>query len=58
VGGNIGRLPIHPLIMGRAAPMLFGTLGDALKREFNLLKQMDRLVISKDRVQVVSKGKR
>jgi hypothetical protein len=58
VGGNIGRLRIHPLIMERAAPLLFGSLGDALKREATLLKQMDRLVILKDRLHVVSKGKR
>lgn len=56
LGGNIGRLPIHPLIMERVTPYLFGTFAEATKREYGLLTQMQSVVIRKDRVDVVGKG--
>jgi hypothetical protein len=57
-GGNIGRLPIDPRIMEPLSPMIFGSLAEALQREYGLLKRMQTLVIRKDRVDMVSKGKK
>jgi hypothetical protein len=58
IGGNIGRLPIHPLIMERVAPLMFGSLAEAMQREIGLLKKMQTLVIGKDQVVMTSKGKK
>ncbi|HEV7401517.1 MAG TPA: hypothetical protein VGO11_01275 [Chthoniobacteraceae bacterium] len=58
IGGSIGRLPIHPLIMERVSPLMFGSLAEALKREYGLLGKMQSVLIRKDRVDLVSKGKK
>jgi hypothetical protein len=58
IGGNIGRLPIHPWIMERVSPLMFGSLAEALQREIGLLNKMQTLVIRKDRVEMVSRGKK
>jgi hypothetical protein len=58
IGGNVGRLAIHPLIMERVAPLLFGSLADAMKREYRLLGQMQTVIVRKDTVDMVGKGKK
>ena len=57
-GGNIGRLPIDPHIMDRAAPFFFSALGEALTRERGMLAQMQTIIVRKDRVDLISKGKK
>jgi hypothetical protein len=58
IGGNIGRLPIHPLIMERVSPWALGSLSDAMQREFALIKKMQTVLVRKDRVDMVSKGRK
>jgi hypothetical protein len=58
LGGNIGRLPIHPLIMERISPFIFSSLAEALKREYGIVAQMQTVVVRKGRVDMVSKGKK
>ncbi len=55
VGGNIGRLPLHPLLM-EYSDLLFQKLWDSLTRERKLLDQMASISVQKDSIQVVTKG--
>lgn len=55
VGGNIGRLPLHPLLMPYSS-FLFQKLWDALDREHKLLGSMRSIEVQKDQIIVVSKG--
>jgi hypothetical protein len=58
IGGNIGRLPIHPRIMERVSPWMLDSLAEAMKREWALLGKMKTVLILKDRVNLESKGKK
>jgi hypothetical protein len=58
IGGSIGRLPVHSLIMERISPLMFGSLAEAMQRELGLLRKMQTVLIRKDRVDLVSKGKK
>ena len=42
-GGNIGRLPIHPLLMKYVEPFLFGDLWTALDRERKSVAKMNSI---------------
>lgn len=42
-GGNIGRLPIHPLLMKYAEPLFFGDLWTALDRERKAVAKMNAI---------------
>jgi hypothetical protein len=54
VGGNFGRLMIHPQIM-MYADMVFKKLWDALSRERKLLEHFQSFEIHKDHIDLVSK---
>lgn len=56
MGGSIGHLPIHPLLMERLSPFIFANITEAFKRERELLGKMQTVTLSKGRVDVVSKG--
>lgn len=58
IGGNVGRLPIHRALMERLSPMLFGSFAEAMQRDLGLLQKMQSLLIRKDQVDFVSKGKK
>lgn len=55
VGGSIGRLPLHPLLM-QYSDLLFQKLWDALSREHKLLDGMGSIVVHKDQIVIISKG--
>jgi len=42
-GGSIGRLPVHPLLMKYAEPLLFGDLWTALDRERKSIAKMNAI---------------
>ena len=42
-GGSIGRLPVHPLLMKYAEPLLFGDLWTALDRERKSVAKMNAI---------------
>jgi len=42
-GGSIGRLPVHPLLMKYAEPLLFGDLWTALDRERKSVAKMSAI---------------
>lgn len=54
VGGNIGRLPIHPALM-RHGDMAFKKLWQALDRERRLLDKMHAITLQKGLVSVTTK---
>lgn len=57
IGGNIGRLPLHPLIMERISPLMFGSLAEGMKSEYAKLMKLKTVTIGKDQVLLESKGK-
>lgn len=51
VGGTIGRIPIHPMVMKlKVADVIFANLWDALKREKKLLDQMKAVEVKKGEI--------
>lgn len=54
MGGSVGRLPVHPLIM-TYADAVFGKLWTALNREHKILDGMQKIEVSKGAVTVVTK---
>jgi len=54
VGGNFGRMPVHPKIM-MYIDTVFQMLWDALSREKKLVDQFQSVDVHKDRVDLVSK---
>ena len=54
VGGNFGRLPVHPKIM-MYIDTIFQKLWDALTREKKLVDQFQTIDVHKDRIDLVSK---
>jgi hypothetical protein len=48
LGGNIGRLPVHPMLMERSG-FLFDSLWDAFKEERGLLEKMKSVDVQKDK---------
>ena len=55
VGGNFGRLAVHPAIM-KYADFAFQKLWVALKREREQMDKMQKVVVEKGRIQLVTKG--
>ncbi|MEA3188118.1 MAG: hypothetical protein QOD99_1948 [Chthoniobacter sp.] len=55
IGGNIGRLPIHPLIMGYS-DVVFKKLWDALVHEQKLVDGMQSIVLHHGKIELVTKG--
>ena len=55
VGGNFGRLSVHPLLM-QYADAAFRKLWGALKRERQQMDKMQRVVVDKGRITLVTKG--
>ena len=58
VGGNFGKLPIHPLLMKYASPVLFGDLAASLKPELDSLRKAPYLRIDKQQVILATSGVR
>jgi hypothetical protein len=55
VGGNFGRLAVHPLIM-QYADVAFKPLWAALKRERGNMDKMQAVLVDKGRIVLVTKG--
>ncbi len=55
VGGNFGRLSLHPVLM-QYADAAFRKLWGALKRERQQMDKMQRVVVDKGRITLVTKG--
>jgi hypothetical protein len=56
VGGNVGRLPLHPSIMKFLGPVLFNPLKDGLKGELDQVRKAQALRVDKGSVTMMSKG--
>jgi hypothetical protein len=56
IGGNIGRMAIHPLLMHYLDLVLFSELQTSLKPEYDRLKKLDALHIDKGRVTITGRG--
>jgi len=56
IGGNIGRLPIHPLLMRYLDMVLYTDLATSLKREYTELKKLQALHIEKGKVILTGRG--
>jgi len=57
IGGNVGRLAIPAKLMEYVSPMLFGDVFQALKREWTLVQQMQKVTVHKEKVELVGKGR-
>ncbi len=55
VGGNFGRLGVHPQIMRYAEPA-FKSLATALQRERKQMERMQSIRVEKERVDLITKG--
>ena len=55
LGGNLGRLPVHPLIM-QYADLLFQRLWDALKRERKLLDGMQSIRVERGQITLTTRS--
>jgi len=55
IGGCIGRMPIHPLLM-QSVELAFGGLWDTLKREKALLDKMQSVEVHKGQIILVTKA--
>jgi hypothetical protein len=55
VGGNFGRLAVHPMIM-KYADFAFQKLWTALKRDREQMDRMQAVTIDKGRIQFITKG--
>jgi hypothetical protein len=58
VGGNVGRLPLHPKVMEYAGKYVFQTLWDSLARERKLVDDVQSIEVHKDRIELVTKSMR
>lgn len=54
VGGNLGRLPVHPLVMEYCG-VAFQHLWDALQRERDVMNKMQSVTVQPDGVTIVTK---
>ena len=55
-GGNFGRVAIHPLLM-KYASVAFSPLWTALKREKDQVEAMQNVVVDKEKIGFVTKGR-
>ena len=56
MGGNLGRIAIHPALM-KYATAVFQPLWKALKREHDQVQGMQNVVVDKEKIGLVTKGR-
>lgn len=56
LGGNLGRLPLHPLLMKYVDPILFGDLAEGLKPEYAAVRKAFYLRLEKAKVTIATAG--